>query len=66
MSIAPTHMQETWRPTLHHVAVSGGGDKVVAANPSLPGVVPPGSVAGTVVAAAAALVAIPVLTVKVA
>ena len=38
---------------------------MAVANPSLPGVVPPGSVAGTVAAISAALVAIPVLTAEV-
>ena len=47
-------------------AASGRESRVVAANPSLPGVVPPGSVASTVAAAVVALAAILVLTAEVA
>ena len=60
LSIAPTPVREAWRPTLQHIAASGEGNRVVAANPSLPGVVPPGSVASTVATAASTLAAIPV------
>ncbi|XP_066354964.1 uncharacterized protein [Miscanthus floridulus] len=58
LSIAPTPMQETWRPTLQRVAASEGGSRVAAAKPSLPGVVPPGAVADKAVAAASVLVVI--------
>ena len=61
LSIAPTPMQEAWRPTLQRVTVSGGGNRVAAASPSLLGVV-----AATVIAAAAALVVILVPTAEVA
>ncbi|XP_066316626.1 uncharacterized protein [Miscanthus floridulus] len=49
-----------------HVAVTGGGNRVAAASPFLPGVVLPGSIASTVAAAASALAAISVLTAEVA
>ena len=55
-------MQEVWRPTLQRAAVSGEGTRVVAVSPSLPGVVLPGSVAGTAAAAATVLAVIPVVT----
>ena len=66
LSIAPTPVQEVWRPTLQHVAASEAGSRAAAANPSLLGVVPPRSVASTVAAVASALAAIPVLTTEVA
>ena len=62
LSIAPTPMQEVWRPTLHRAATSGGGNSVVVAIPSLPWVVLPGSVASMAVAAATVLAAIPMVT----
>ena len=55
LSIAPTPMQEAWRPTLQRVAASGGWNRVAVASPSLLG-----AVAATVTAMAVALVAIPV------
>ena len=61
LSIAPTPMQEAWRPTLQRVAVSGGGNRVAAASPSLLG-----AVAATAAAATAALAAIPVPSLEVA
>ncbi|XP_066323431.1 uncharacterized protein [Miscanthus floridulus] len=66
LSIAPTPMRKVWRPTLQRITASGGWNRVVAVNPSLPRVVPPRSVAGTVVAAVVALAAIPVLMTEVA
>ena len=65
LSIAPTPMQEVWRPTLQHAAVSDGGSKVVAAKPSLPGVVPSGSAVDVMAAVVSVLAAIPVPTVGV-
>ena len=65
LSIAPTPVQETWRPTLQRTVVSNEGNRVKTAKPSLLGVVPPGSVVGTATAAASILVAIPVLTAEV-
>ena len=47
-------MQEAWRPTLQRVTVSGGGNRVAAVSPSLPGVV-----AATVTAAALAVIPVP-------
>ena len=58
LSIASTPMQETYRPTLQHVAVSNGGSRVVAVSPSLLG-----AVATIVTAAALTLAVILVLTV---
>ena len=42
LSIAPTPVQEHWRPTLQRVAVSEGGSRVAATKPLLSGVVPLG------------------------
>ena len=58
MSIAPTPVQEVWRPTLQRVATSEGGSGVAAARPSLPGVLPLGGYKAA--AAASVLAAIPV------
>ena len=62
LSITPTPMQKVWRPTLQRAAVSGGGNRVVAVNPSLLGVVLPGLVASTAIAALTVLAAILVVT----
>ena len=51
MSIAPTAMQETWKPVLQRVA---------AARPSVLGMVPPGSGFDEAAAVASVLAAIPV------
>jgi len=59
LSIAPTPVQEAWRPTLQRVAASEGGSRVAAVKPSLPGVVPPGVAADNVTAMAMLLAAIP-------
>ena len=66
MSIAPTPVQEVWRPTLQRVVASEGGIRVAAAKPSLPGVVPTGAAADNVTAAATLLAAIPVPMARVA
>ena len=58
LSIAPTPVQETWRPTLQHVVVSEGGSRVAAAKPSVPGVVPPRAAADKAAAVASVLAAI--------
>ena len=58
MSIAPTPVQEIWRPTLQRVAASEGGSRVAAAKPSVPGVVPLGAAADNVTATATLLAAI--------
>jgi len=54
-------MQEAWRPTLQRAVVSSGGNRVVAANPSLLGVVLTGLDAGIAAAATTVLAAIPVV-----
>ena len=63
LSIAPTPMQEDWRPTLQRTVVSGGESRVVAAGPSLPGAASIGSVASTAAAVVTVLAAIPVVMV---
>ena len=60
MSVTPTFMQETWRPTQQRVVVSEGGSRVAAAKPSLLGAVPAGVAADKAVAAASVLAVIPV------
>ena len=55
-------MQETWRPTLQRVMASDGGNRVVAASPSLPGVVHPVSVASAVATATLVLAVTPMVT----
>ena len=64
MSIAPTPVQEVWRPTLQRVVVSEGGSGVAAARPSLLGVLPPGA-ADKAAAVASVLAAILVPTAEV-
>ena len=66
LSTAPTPVREDWRPTLQRAVVSGGESRVVAMSHSLPGAVPPGSVASTVAAVATVLAAIPVVTAEAA
>ena len=55
LSIALTPIREDWRPTLQRAMTSGGESRVVVANPSLPGVVLPRSVASTTTAAVTVL-----------
>ena len=64
LSIAPTPMQEDWRPTLQRTVASGGESRVVAVGPSLLGVVPLESVASTTVAAVMVLAVIPMVMAK--
>ena len=66
LSIAPTPVQEDWRPTLQRAVASSRESRVVAAGPSLPGAVPLRSVASTAAAAATVLEAILVVMVKAA
>ena len=63
LSIAQTPMWEDWRPTLQRAVVSGGESMVVAADPSLLGVVPPRPLTSM---AAMVLAAIPVVMVEAA
>ena len=56
MSIAPTVVQETWKPILQ---------RVTAARPFVPGMVPPGSAVDEAAAVVSVLAAIPVLMVTV-
>ena len=60
LSIALTPVWEDWRPTLQRTVASDGESRVVAASPSLLGVVPPRSVASTAATAVSVLVVISV------